>query len=114
VTYKPGTSAVAPTVAAHADAGTGATATVSSGSRIAMRVAVTTGTSPVAGGQLCTLTYATAWSVTPFPICTPLTDPAADIGAYAQGLSTTTVGIRCTAVLLPATTYEFYVHVLGA
>ncbi len=114
MTYKPGTSAAAPTITAHADAGTGASAAVSSGSRVAMRVAITTGTSPVAGGQLCTLTYGTAFVITPFPICAPLTDPAADIGAYAQGLSTTTVGIRCTAVLLPATTYEFYVIVQGA
>lgn len=114
MTYKPGTSAAAPTVAAHADAGTGASAAVSSGSRVGMRVAITTGTSPVAGGQLCTLTYATPFVATPFPICGPVTDPAADIGAYAQGLSASTVGIRCTGTLLPATTYEFYVIVQGA
>lgn len=100
----------APAVAASANAGTGATASVSNATDIAGKVSVTTGTLGLAlGGQL-TVTFNTVYNVAPIVSLTP-TDSNAAIAEATVGIYvTSTVNdftINAVAALGISTTYTW-------
>jgi hypothetical protein len=112
-TFLVGFGGTAPSVAVHADAGTGATATRTAGNRTALTISVTTGTGAVAGGTLATLTFFSyAFSAAPYVSLTPTNAPAATILPYVNKTATTVV-IRAAGTPVDNTTYTFDLVVIG-
>ncbi|MBB5167194.1 hypothetical protein [Mycobacterium sp. AZCC_0083] len=99
-----------PTIAAHANAGTGATASVAGG-RYAQSVSVTTGTS-AASGTLATLTFGTAFPTVPHVSLAPTNGPAANLHPFVTK-TTTTVVLQIAGTPLSNTTYTFDLIEIG-
>lgn len=100
----------APSIAVHADAGTGAVASVVAGNRLALAVSVTTGTAPVSG-TLATLTYS-AFTAAPYVAATPTSAPSAALLPFVNK-TTTTVVLKIAGTPVANTTYTFDLVVIG-
>lgn len=103
------TPAGAPTIAATAAAGTGATVALSATGDTGGSLNITTGTSPTAGA-LCTVTFSEAWNVTPFVLLQGANTNAAlavaNIGV-STGSTTTTFTVGFASAPAASTSYSF-------
>ncbi len=107
--YRIISNGVAPTVAAGAAAGTGATVSVV-GNNISGTITVTTGTSPTAG-TLVTLTFALPYTTAPRVTLEAGNASAAGLTRYVTP-TTTNFGLNSSAVPAASTTYTFYYQVI--
>lgn len=100
----------APAVTPHADAGVGATASIT-GNRMNARLTVTTGASPVSGGRLATLALL---GYTNPPTAIPAAADAESVATFPRFATTSTVATLWAAgELEPSTTYTFDLVVMG-
>lgn len=100
----------APVPTPHADAGVGATASIT-GNRMNARLTVTTGASPVSGGRLCTLALL---GYTNPPTVIPSASDSDSSAAFPRFATTSTVATLWAAgELEPSTTYTFDIVVMG-
>jgi len=100
----------APVATVHSDAGTGASI-ASGGTRIALRVSVTTGISPVSGGSLATFAL-TGYTLAPVVAVNPRDETSLSTFPYAT-TTETLLTLRVGGELEPATTYTYDIIVLG-
>ena len=101
-----------PTVTVDTNSGTGAVATLSSGSTSTKgKISLTTGTAPVASGLMFTINFNTSYPNSPIPTLTPANDNAGtwqtDYGYYVV-ITPTVLEVYSTLAPDPETTYEFY------
>jgi len=109
-----------PTIAVDAGAGTGASATLTTGSTdLAGVINVITGATPVAASLFATITFSTAFLNAPFVVVTPANGTAASqsgaVALYANAGSTTTTAfsVSCGSSAPAAGTYQFAYIVIG-
>lgn len=107
------TGGAAPTIAANTAACTSPTISVS-GTDTAGTVTVTTGTGCASGGQIATVTFATAFGAAPKIVLTPASAAAASLNAYQDDAALTTSEFRIGVVNTPtdATTYKWHYYAL--
>ena len=107
------TGGSAPTIAANAAACTTPTVSVS-GTDTAGTITVTTGTGCSVGGQMATVTFASAFGATPKIVLTPASSAAAGLNAYQDDAALTTGSFRIGVVATPtdATTYKWHYYAL--
>lgn len=80
----------APTVAANANAGTSASASLSNATDVAGKLSLTTGSAAFASGIQCTVTFNKAYAVAPIVVITPTNANAASTAVIQQIFITTT------------------------
>lgn len=106
-----------PSVAAQAGAGSGASATLTTGSTdTAGEIVITSGTT-AAAGSFVTLTFSSAYSAAPFVTLTPSNTATAAIGAdfdawHYVTATTTTFTISLNGAVANTTEYRFMYHVI--
>ncbi len=107
------TGGSAPTISANAAACASPTVSVS-GTDTAGSITITTGTGCTAGGDLATVTFATAFGASPKVALTPAGASAAGLNAYLNDASLTTGGFTVGIVGTPAdtTVYKWHYYAL--
>jgi hypothetical protein len=105
------TGAPIATIAAGAQAGTGATVTIT-GNDIAGKVRVTTGTSPAAG-TLASITFSGVFGNAPYVVLTPKDVGAAALQVY-NGTATSGFSVKSAVAPAASTQYEWDYMVVGA
>lgn len=101
----------APAVTVHANAGTGANAS-RSGTRLAFKVTITTGTTPTSGGVLATFAL-TGYAGAPVPICAGADAISAATFPFVFATSTV-LTLQVAGELEPATVYTYNIQITGA
>jgi hypothetical protein len=95
----------------HADAGTGASLS-RSGTRLAMRVTITTGASPAAGGTLATFALS-GYAGAPIPVCTGADAISAATFPFVSATSSV-LTLSVAGELEPMTVYTYNLMITGA
>ncbi len=101
----------APVPTPHADAGVGATATIT-GNRLNSRLTIVTGSAPVSGGRLCTLALV---GYTNPPTAVPSASNSESAATFPRIVTTATVAtLWVSGELEPGTTYIYDLFIAGA
>lgn len=109
----------APSVSAHSNAGTGASATLASGSTdSAGRVQLTTGTTPAGNGTIVTITFAKPYSSAPFAVIAAANENAQalfNVNSAWVGVATTTTTLELAVDSAPeaSTLYHWNYIIVG-
>lgn len=99
---KIGVSGTAPAVAINANAGTGATVAVQSGTDTAFQILLTAGSTGMTGGVWCHVTFATAFARAPQVVWAPTNGGV----GFLNGLTTP---LSCAVTSITANGFDFFV-----